>query len=108
MATILRELLESSFPETAKVPGREGGYVRVAVSVNTEWYRRFCATHARLRGRKIRTIIKRCHTIRALRRLEAGNFSGVYAERLEPFLSAEWVTEMCPVEVDRCEFEAVF
>lgn len=93
MAAMLRELLESSFPETIKVPGREGGYVRVPVSVNTEWYRRFCADYETMRGRKMRTIIKRCHTIQALRRMGAGNFAGVYAERLSPFLVEEWVRQ---------------
>ena len=91
MATVLRELLESSFPVTIKAPGRNGGYIRVPVSVNTYWYRRFCAQYETMRGRKYRTIIKRCHTIRALERMEAGNFAGVYAERLEPFLSEDWI-----------------
>ncbi len=91
MATILRKLLESSFPETVKVPGREGGYIRIPVSINTEWYRRFCGQYMGLHRRKMRTIIKRCHTIRALQRMEAGNSEGVYAERLAPFLTEEWI-----------------
>jgi len=90
MAIVLRELLESSFPETIKVPGRHGGYIRVPVSVNAKWYRRFCAMYETPRSGKMRTFIKRCHTIAALRRIEAGNCSGVYAERLEPFLTREW------------------
>jgi hypothetical protein len=108
MATILRELLESSFPETAKVPGREGGYIRVPVSVNTEWYRRFCANHERWRGRKTRTIIKRCHTIAALKRMEAGNFNGVYAERLKPFLCDDWIPPAPRIEKRRAPEEVEF
>jgi len=103
---MLRELLESSFPETAKVPGRDGGYVRVPVSVNTEWYRQFCARHETLRGRKMRTIIKRCHTIRALQRIEAGDCKGEYAKRLKPFLRKSWMprTEPERLEVEQLAF----
>ncbi len=94
MAVILRELLESSFPEAMKVPGRDGGYVRVPISTNTIWYRRFCSQYEKPQPQKMRTIIKRCHTIRALQRIEAGDFSGVYASRLEPFLTEEWIQDI--------------
>lgn len=95
-AAWLREEMESCFPETMKVPGRQGGYIRVAVSVNTEWYRRFCRAHSKPRSRrypKVRPFVKRCHTIACLRRIEAGSAKGVYAERLMPFV-AEAVERM--------------
>lgn len=84
---MLNELL-SSYPETIKIPSVHGGYVRVAVAVNAEWYRWFCKRHLRGRRRypKPRTIIKRRDTIRALRRLICGNYRGVYAERLLSFV----------------------
>lgn len=85
----LLEELESSRLEVCKVPGREGGYVRVCVSVNAEWYRGFCGDWVRPRRRRYRrprTIIKRCHTVRALQRIVGGNPRGVYCERLLPLL----------------------
>lgn len=87
-AQLLLEELLSSGLEVIKVPGREGGYIRVPVSVNCEWYRRFCRTLQRGRRRypKPRTIIKRCHTVAALKRLMRGNDKSAYAERLMPFL----------------------
>jgi len=99
IAALLRELLESSFPEVCKVPGREGGYIRVAISVNTEWYRKFCSRYMSWRWGKWRTIIKRCDTIRALQRIEAGDRSGEYAKRLEPFLTEEWKLYMSSPDV---------
>ena len=83
--------LESSYPETMKVPGREGGYVRVPVSVNAEWYRRFCRRYMTCYRRrpKPRTFIKRCHTIKALGRMLNGDMSTVYAKRLISFRE-EW------------------
>lgn len=84
--------LESSGLEVMKVPGRHGGYIRVPVSVNAEWYRHFCRlygdnrTNRRMRQR---TMIKRCHTIAALKRLIAGNSSSLYAERLIAFVERE-------------------
>jgi hypothetical protein len=87
-ARLLLEELESGWLEVIKVPGRDGGYVRVPTSVNAEWYQRFCRLYEQGRRRypKPRTIIKRCHTIRALGRLVEGGSDGVYAERLAPFL----------------------
>lgn len=84
----LLEELQSSYPETCKVPNGNGGYVRVPVSVNTEWYRRFCRQYLSVRRRypKPRTLIRRCHTIKALERIAQGNLRGVYAERLGPFV----------------------
>ena len=81
--------LESGWLEVAKVPSKQGGYVRIPVSVNAEWYSRFCRMYeSRYSSRypKQRTIIKRCHTIAALERIICGNATGVYVGRLEPFL----------------------
>ena len=91
----LLEELESGYLEVCKIPGKEGGFVRVAVSVNCEWYRRFCRRFlvSRRRYPKPRTIIRRCDTIQALRRIVAGETGGAYVERLMPFVEeriAEW------------------
>ncbi len=81
--------LESGYLEVCKVPSRHGGYIRVPVSVNHEWYRRFCRMFLSRNRRypRPRTLIRRCHTIEALRRIAAGNTNGVYAERLMPFIT---------------------
>ena len=87
-AKILLEELEAGYLEVCKVPGREGGYIRVCVSVNAEWYSSFCKQFMRSRRRypKSRTFIKRCNTIAALKRIIRGVTTGVYAERLLPFV----------------------
>lgn len=86
-ATYLLDELEGQGLEVVKVPS-ENGYVRVPVSVNAEWYRHFCASYKRSRNKypRPRTIIKRCHTISALKRIISGNINGVYAERLMPYI----------------------
>lgn len=88
---MMKEELESSYPETIKIPGREGGYVRCPVSVNAEWYHHFCEQFKASRRRypKPRTIIKRGHVLKALDRLANGNTDGVYAERLVGF-AEDW------------------
>lgn len=93
-AMMLDELL-SSYPETIKVPSREGGYIRVPVSVNAEWYRWFCRKYKGTRRRypKPRTIIRRQTTIIALLRLIAGDYRGVYAERLLAFVRDFYAAE---------------
>lgn len=86
--------LESSRLEVALVPTRwrmnEGGCIRVAVSKNATWYRRFCEQHLSARrrlNRSLDTKIKRQHTLRALQRIAEGKPTrGVYAERLRPFV----------------------
>lgn len=78
--------LESRRLEVCKLPSRQGGYTRVVVETNAEWYQEFCASYTRARRtryRRERTIIKRRDTGNALKRLIAGNISGVYAERLQ-------------------------
>jgi hypothetical protein len=85
---MMLEELKGSCLEVAKIPGREGGYIRVPVSVNAEWYQRFCRSYLRTRPRypKPRTIIRRQHTERALARLLSGCRKGVYVERLIAFI----------------------
>ena len=87
-AKFLLEELESSHSGTIKVPGRNGGYIRVPKSTNAEWYQRLCRQWERPTKRypKPRTIIKRCDTIKALGRIIKGDTTGVYAERLLPFI----------------------
>lgn len=84
----LLDELESGWLEVCKVPGRNGGYIRVPVSVNAEWYTRFCRSclSRSRRFSKLRTMIRRQHTIAALKRIMRGNAKGVYAERLMPFI----------------------
>ena len=84
----LLDELESSYPETVKIPSQHGGYIRVAVSKNAEWYSHFCRKH---RGRnrrfpKPRTIIRRQHTIKALQRMIQGDRETTYAKRLMDFI----------------------
>jgi hypothetical protein len=87
--------LESNSLQVMLVPTRyrmnEGGCVRVAVSKNATWYRRFCALYASGRKRNNRafdTKIKRLATIRALERFAQGaSPRGVYGERLQPIVA---------------------
>lgn len=64
------------------------GVLRVAQSRNAAWYRSFCGAYTGRRRRfpRPRTIIRRATTEAALKRLAAGNASGVYGERLLPFV----------------------
>jgi hypothetical protein len=94
MKSIFRLMLDellSSYLEVCKVPSRYGGYIRVTVSVNCEWYRFFCRRYkiGRRRYPKPRTIIRRQHVVAALERMIRGNMKGVYAERLLKF-ALEW------------------
>ena len=94
LASRLLDELESGYLEVCKIPSPHGGYIRVPVSVNTEWYSRFCRRHTKGRRRypKHRTIIRRCHTRAALRRMAAGDIRGLYAERLLDFIDY-WVQQ---------------
>lgn len=82
------EELDAGRLEVMKVPGSDGGYIRIPIEVNAEWYRRFCSQFETSRRRypKPRTIIKRCHTRRALEKLANGGGKGVYIERLLDFI----------------------
>lgn len=71
--------LESSRLEVGLVPERRhtccGGMVRVALSRNCAWYRRYCADHPSSRKRRNLapdTRIKRRDTLRLLNRLARG------------------------------------
>jgi len=103
--SMMAEELESSYPETIKIPGREGGYIRVPVAVNAEWYRVFCGlfTAPRRRYPKPRTIIRRCDCLRALRRLAEGNQDGVYAERLIEFAQDWYIPHTITERTQTCD-----
>jgi hypothetical protein len=83
--------LDFGYLEVVKVPASDGrgGYIRVPVSVNAEWYSRFCRKFlvSRRHYPKPRTIIRRCHTRRALERIASGRIDGVYVGRLLDFIS---------------------
>lgn len=87
---VLLAELESSRLEVVLVPCRRtvnaGGCIRVAVSKNAEWYRRFCARHGSGRYRKnalFDTKIRRANIVRVLGRLAAGEMSrSKYAHEL--------------------------
>ena len=87
-AARMLEELDSGYLEVCKVPGRQGGYVRVVCNCNAEWYRVFCRRfeRGRRRYRKPRTIIRRCHTRKALLHLAAGKNGTVYSGRLVEFM----------------------
>lgn len=81
---MLDDLLSNRL-EVAKLPSSRGGYTRVVVSHNCPWYQKLCENYCRKRRKRYRrefTIIKRCHTVAALKRMLAGDRSGVYAERI--------------------------
>lgn len=79
---MLDELLASRL-EVVKV-----GTLRAVQSENAGWYREFCAAFKQPRKKypRPRTIIKRCHTVRALRRIVDGDSGTVYADRLMSFV----------------------
>jgi len=69
--------------EVIKIPSRDGGYIRLVVCANCEWYREFCSNYTKFRRGRDRTYIKRCHTIIALQRMINGDITSEYARRLE-------------------------
>ena len=84
--TWMLEELRASYPVTVKVPSQQGGYIRVAVSTNPEWYRELCKRHQGPRtGRysRPRTIIRRWLVLKTLNKLIAGDERGVYAKRIK-------------------------
>lgn len=89
--------LDAGHLHVAKVrAGRDSGYVRVVIQYNSDWYRCFCRKHETRRrsraSRKPRTIVKRCHTRKALLHLAAGKNSTLYSSRLIEFIE-RWVAE---------------
>mgnify|MGYP001568633937 CR=1 FL=1 len=83
MAARMLEELDGGWLEVCKV-ANNGGYIRVPVSVNAEWYRRFCRKYLRSRRRypKPRTIIRRTHVRAALLRIIDGREVHVNGHRL--------------------------
>jgi hypothetical protein len=74
--------------------GDDGKQLRVAMDQNPRWYREFCAAYPANRSRPRRrskpdTIIKRRHTLRALREIAAGRAQTTYARRLLPIVIEE-------------------
>lgn len=96
---LLDELLATRL-EVIKVPSCDGGYVRLTVSQNCDWYRDFCASYTRFRRRRDRTIIKRCHTIAALKRLQAGDRQTEYIKRLLVYVQSVQV----PEKIEKCDY----
>jgi hypothetical protein len=82
--------LESSQLEVCLAPSkrsdaRDWDMIRVCLSRNADWYRRFCADHPSSRGvrrGKFDTRIKRRNVIAALNGLIAGTYCGKYAADL--------------------------
>lgn len=72
----------------------DDGYVRVPICSNPDWYSKLCNGYLKSRKRypKMRTIIKRCNTIRLLERIASGiqNEDTAYAIRIRPLLK-EWL-----------------
>ncbi len=65
------------------------GFIRMAISHSPKWYSELCSSYMGRSKRfpKIRTIIKRKHTLRALEKIINDIDDGsVYLERLEPFV----------------------
>lgn len=96
----LFELDESEGLTVCLVPAREGsGKLRAVMTQNPPWYQRFvsrfenCRGIGRKRTRRPRTFISRVRTVTALKRILAGNRSGVYAERLLEFIGRELTNE---------------
>jgi hypothetical protein len=89
LRVVAREMLaelEANYLHVAKVP-IPNGYKRVVVSFNAWWYRDFCGDWLRDRGgryRKPRTMIRRQHTIRAMKEIISGYCVTEYAKRLLP------------------------
>ena len=88
----MEQTLRSSRLEVCVKDGR-----RVVTSQNTQWYRHFCKRYERLHKSKYRTIIKRCHTLTALKRLQHSNYQGVYADRLMQIIEVYWGTYGPPI-----------
>lgn len=70
----------------------EDGWRRIATETNPEWYQDFCESYKNPRKKysKIRTYIKRQHTMNALKRIISGcvSESSQYVQRLIPFIEA--------------------
>src|SRR5262249_22352957 len=82
--------------EVVLVPSRDpdcalrGGMIRAVQSKNPKWYSEFCERYPtsryRVRRHKSDTLIKRQHTLRALKMLAEGRNGTIYTERLTLFI----------------------
>lgn len=67
-------------------------FIRAAITHNPHWYHRLCQQHLKGRKRfpKPRTIIRRAHVEKALRRFLAGKANGyIYDERIRGVIDEE-------------------
>lgn len=76
VATAARQMLDELLTLKLQVCSNQGGYIRVVVCPNPDWYSRLCQQHLMLRPnrrwKRPRTIIRRVHTIRVLETLSEG------------------------------------
>ena len=116
-ARYMRWELETSWLEVVLIPSRDpemaarGGMIRVAVSQNACWYQSFCRDHLSGRKKPRRrmkpdTLIRRRHTLRALREIESGRAATIYAQRLLPYIENYYRRVLLPIE-ERKEAMAV-
>lgn len=70
----------------------EDGWKRMATETNADWYQIFCDEYTTKRKKypKTRTIIKRIHTINALKQIANDEIDerNQYVERLRPFIES--------------------
>lgn len=106
-AAAMRLELEARRLSVVLIPAPFGGpdrKIRAVEEQNPGWYRDFCAAFETNRsqprhGRKPDTLIKRRHTLRALKEIEGGVARTTYAERLLPWVQA-YVPAGCPIPAD--------
>ena len=73
--------------------------IRMVEIQNPKWYRDFCSLYRSARNdrsTRFHTAIKRAWTIKALKRIIAGETSGVYVERLLDFIEQNSGNEEIP------------
>lgn len=92
-AGLMLEELRQLKLEVCKIKTNDG-YIRVPICSNPDWYSKLCDGYLKSRKRypKMRTIIKRCDTIRLLERISSGiqNEDTAYAQRIRPLIE-EWL-----------------
>lgn len=113
--------LETSYFEVVLIPARDpthsGHCIRALQYANPAWYSEFCGSYVNCRGigrkrmRRARTFIKKETTIKALQRMKAGDYSGIYAERLDKYikkkLDDEKQTRRREQEIDDLDFSNI-
>lgn len=109
-AAMANELTFASFSvglAPAPSPRHPRHRVRTVLEANPPWYRRLCALVVSARAdawrwKKVKTAIKRAHTIAALERMaKTGEAVGAYCDRLLPVIQAE-----IDSEAQRAAYEA--